>query len=117
MTRRVVVKINAMSYAKLVAALIQCPATVQELADETGLHHLTVSIHVRALYKEGVVRIGGWDHDSMGRQQIKVWAWGKGEDAPKRAPQTNAQINRRTRARRKQREMVRLMAGQLKEAA
>ena len=117
MTRRVVIKINALSYAKLVAALIQCPATVQELAEETGLHHLTVSIHVRALYKEGIVRIGGWDHDSMGRQQIKVWAWGKGEDAKRRPPQTNAQINRRTRARRKQREMVRLMAGQLKEAA
>lgn len=117
MTRRVVVKINALSYAKMIAALIQCPATVQELAEETGLHHLTVAIHVRALYKEKVIRIGGWDHDSMGRQQIKVWAWGKGEDAPKREPKTNAQIKRRARARRKQREMARLMAGQLKEAA
>jgi hypothetical protein len=114
--RRPPIKINSLSYAKLIKHLLAVPATVHELAEETGLHHLTVALHMRALHAERLVHIGGWEQDSMGRDASPVWTWGAGRDKP-RARKTSTERHRLYLERRKQAALLQRMAGQLKEAA
>lgn len=99
------VKVNAMSYAQLIKALMPGCFTLQELADESGLHYLTVCEHTRELHKAGVIYISHWEKDSRDRDALRVYKLGKGRDA-KREKLTAAQRQARVRARQ---QMARLL--------
>lgn len=94
------IKVNAMSYAKLVRALYTNPMTKGGLAEVTGLHIWTVRGYVDALHKEEVIHIVGWEKDGMGRDVTAIYGWGIGVDV-KRAAKTGAQKARERRARAK----------------
>lgn len=78
--KRRVIKMSAISYAKMMS-LIDGTRTCLEIAEETGLHVLTVYQYTRELHREGVIHIALWEKDTRGRDAIKVYKLGEGKDA------------------------------------
>lgn len=108
---RKTVKVNAMSYAKLMRLLLDGGYTLQELAEETGLHYLTVCEYTTAMYKEKAIHIASWAPDARGRICCKVYKVGAEKDA-KRVPLTKAQRQAKRREKLKLIKMNAVMAGQ-----
>lgn len=106
-----IVKVGAISYAQLIKLLLEGIYTCQELADETGLHYVTVLQYTRELHRAGAAYIAGWEEDCFGRDALKVYKLGAGKDKPRRQ-RTRAQIARDYRARRRARETLHMLAGQ-----
>jgi transcription initiation factor IIE alpha subunit len=94
------VKINAISIAKLMSALISGPCTDNELLEVSGLRFNTVNGYLRALRAEEVIYISGWEKDACNRDSIRVYAMGNRRDA-KRSKKSKALIAREVRERRR----------------
>lgn len=107
------VKINCLSFSKLMRALMDGDMTLQELADETGLHYVSVLRYCRALRAEGVLYVADWRPDARGNLSLKVYKVGTRPDAPKPV-KSKAEIARQYRARKAMREMIQLTAGGLR---
>lgn len=101
---RRVMKVNAMSFAKLCAAMIDGTMTKQDLADHTGLHYLTVCQYTRELHRQGAAHILMWEKDNLGRDAMPVFKLGAGRDAVR---------HRITAAQRQQRYRERMQAAKL----
>jgi len=102
-------KVGAMSYAKLLKAMVPGTLTCIELADEVGLHVLTVYDYTKAMHKEGAIHIADWDTDAMGRENIRIYRLGPGKDAVARR-KPRSLISAEYRARKKQMELMQRMA-------
>ena len=96
MTSRRGVKVNALSYAHMTKLLMERPRTRVELSEETGLHVLTIGDYVGAWYDIGVVHIGDWGPDALGRISVPIYHWGPGKDAP-RIPKARQLIHKESR--------------------
>lgn len=105
------IKINAITYGKLVAAMLDGELTCQELAEETGLHYITVLHYTRELHAAGAAHIARYEPDARGRHNVKVYKIGRGQDA-KRKRLTQAQRNATYRGRKKQAQLMAVTAGQ-----
>ena len=103
-------KVNAMSQAQLIKLLLDGDRTCAELAEESGLHYVTVLDYTRALHKAGAVHIARWDKDIRGRDVLKIYKLGAGKDA-KRQRLTSAQRQERVRVKRKAHEQVLVTQG------
>lgn len=90
------IKVGALTYAKLIRELMEGPWSFVEMATNTGLHYHTVREYVNALHREGLVHIAGWDKDMLGRDCKPLWNFGQGRDK-KRARLTAAQRQERHR--------------------
>jgi len=100
-----ITKINAFTQARMIRMLCDGPCTIQELADDTGLHYNTVQVYMRELHRVGAAHIAAWERDGRGRDQIKVYGLGVGKDA-KRRKLTGAERQAACRARRRERETL-----------
>lgn len=96
--RRRLVKINAFLQAQLIKMLLDDGYSCKELAEETGLHYVTVLEYTRELHRAGAAHIARYDKDSRGRDSIKVYKLGVGRDA-KRAKLTPTERQQRVRKR------------------
>lgn len=96
--KRRVIKVNAISFAKLVAATADGTMTKAELAEHTGLHYLTVCQYTRELHRAGAVHVWMWEKDSRGRDMMPLYKLGAGKDMP-RARMTQAERQARYRAK------------------
>lgn len=105
-----IIKINAITQAKLIAAMLDGVYTCEDLAELTGLHYVTVLQYTRELHREGAAHISSWEKDSRGRDSIKVYKIGRAKDA-KRSKLTPAQRQARYRAKVRNLEMITLTAG------
>lgn len=105
---RVCIKVNAISLAILIRLLKEGTRTCQELAEETGLHILTIYQWCRELHKQKVIHIVGWEVDSRGRYFTKVYMLGEGKDA-KRDAQSGAARQRACRERKRKVELQKLL--------
>jgi hypothetical protein len=94
------IKMGAISYAKLIKAMMTGDKTCQELADITGLHYVTVLQYTRELHREGAAHIVMWGQDRMQRDSLKIYKLGTGFDA-KRFRLSDRERQRRYRARQK----------------
>lgn len=92
------IKVNAIAQAHMIKMLLEEPHSLTEIAEETGLHYVTVCDYTRALHKVGAAHIAGWDEDRRGRACVKLYKLGKGKDV-KRQPVTAAERQRRARAK------------------
>ena len=92
------VRLGALSMAKITRALLDGPCSILELRMVSGLNISTLHEYMRALRKEGVVHICGWERDATGRESLRVFKLGSGKDAP-RAKKSKAQIARECRKR------------------
>ncbi len=97
-TGRRIIKVNALTQAHLIKLLLDGDRTCQELAEETGLHYVTVLQYTRELHRAGAAHIHQYEKDSRGRCMIKVYKLGKGKDA-KREKMTSAERQARVRSR------------------
>ena len=93
-----IIKINAITQAHLIKLLLDGVYNCQELADETGLHYVTVLQYTRELHRAGAAHICRWEKDSRGRDIKKVYKLGEGRDT-KRQKQTPGQRQANCRAR------------------
>lgn len=93
-------KINAFTQAQLIKLLLDGDLNCQELAEETGLHYVTVLEYTRELHRVGAAFIHHYEKDSRDRDAIKVYKLGKGKDA-KRFKLTSAQRQERVRKRKR----------------
>lgn len=94
------IKMNAICYAQMCAAMIPGDMTCQELADETGLHLTTVYQYARELHRFGAAHIARYLPDARGRHLIKVYKLGQGRDASRKRL-THAERQQRLRDKRK----------------
>ena len=101
-------KVNAMSYAKLMQLLMQGTRTCKELAEETGLHIMTIYDYTYYLHKANVIHICMWD--GTGRQQTRIYMLGDKADAP-RPSKSRQQIAEEYRARKSAKQLLQRMAG------
>jgi hypothetical protein len=106
---RKIIKINAITQAQLIKLMLDGMLTCQELAEETGLHYVTVLQYTRELHAVGAAHICWWEKDVLGRDSIKVYKIGKGKDA-KRQRMTGAERQARSRSKRYHIEMNQRMA-------
>lgn len=110
-------KTNAIAFAKLIGALHDGPCTILEMVEVTGLHRVTIEGQLRALRREGLVHICGWEKDRRGRYQVKVFLLGRKRDVPapppKKASVRTAEYRQRKTALN---HPMRAMARQLEEA-
>lgn len=107
---RRIAKINRLTQAKLIEAMLDGVYSCAELADITGLHYVTVLDYTRELHRAGAAHICNWEKDSRGRDLIKIYRIGRGKDA-KREKLTPAERQARLRAKRKTVEIVQMLAG------
>lgn len=90
------VKVNAMSYALMIKLLMSGDLTCKEIAEETGLHLVTIYQYTRELHKVGAIHIAQYLPDAYNRHTIKVYKLGKGKDA-KHVRMTQAERQQRYR--------------------
>jgi hypothetical protein len=103
-------KLNAFTQAKLIKLLLDNDLNCQELAEESGLHYVTVLLYTRELHRAGAAHITRWEKDIRGRDIIKIYKLGHGKDA-KREKLTDAERQARTREKRKTIQLARVMGG------
>ena len=102
-------KINAITQAQLIKLLLDGIYTCQQLADETGLHYVTVLQYTRELHRFGAAHISSWEKDCRGRDILKVYKIGAGGDA-KRSRLTPAQRTARYRSKMNNLDLIQRMA-------
>ena len=110
------VRLGPLSVAKIMRALLDGPCSMPELQHSSGLSSNTLHGYMRALRKEGVVHISGWEKDATGRDSLRVFKLGPGKDAPRRR-KPKAQVARECRKRKQEAMMLKLFASPLQEAA
>lgn len=101
------IKINAITQAHLIKLLLEGTYTCQELADETGLHYVTVLHYTRELHRAKAAHISGWEKDHRGRDLSKIYKLGEGKDKP-RQKLTAVERQRAYRAKKKQMKFMEL---------
>lgn len=79
--RRAQIKMGAVLYARMVEMMLHGTFSCQEMAEETGLHYVTVLQYTRELHRAGACHIHCWDKDNRGRDVIKIYKIGKSKDA------------------------------------
>lgn len=102
---RRVVKINALSQAHLIKLLLEGDYSCVELADETGLHYLTVVQYTRELHRVKAIHITRWEKDVRGRDNIRIYKIGNKKDAV-RSKLSGAERQARVRNRKKMADML-----------
>jgi hypothetical protein len=107
---RTIIKINAFTQARLIRLLLDGDLNCAELAQETGLHYVTVLQYTRELHRAGAAHIVRWEKDSRDRDSLKVYKLGVGKDA-KRDKLTAAQRQERVRKRKQMASLLGLTAG------
>ena len=105
-------KMNAFTYAVLIRLLMDGTRTCRELAEETGLHILTVYDYTYHLHKSGAAFIVTWDGE--GRHQTRIYMIGRGKDAP-RPSKSRKQIADDYRSRKAAKDLLHRMAGDVNE--
>ena len=104
-----IIKVNALSYAKLVLMMLDGTYNCKELAEMTGLHYVTVLQYARELHLSGAAHIHMWEKDSRGRDNIVVYKIGKNKDA-KRSRLTPKERQARYRNKRRNSQIINLVS-------
>jgi hypothetical protein len=94
--------INRLSVAKMMRCILDGPASVFDLMDESGLCYSTAQRFVHALRHQRVIHVARWDSDTHGRPTRACYSFG---DKPnvKRKIKPRPQVAREYRERAKQR--------------
>jgi hypothetical protein len=106
---RTTIKVNAIAYAHLIKGMLEGVYTCQELAEQTGLHYVTVLQYTKEIHSVGAAHIASWEKDARGRDQIKIYKLGPGKDA-KRHRRSDRERQAAYRAKKKMREFTALQA-------
>lgn len=103
-------KVNALTFSILVKLLYEGTRNCYELAEDSGLHVLTIYDWTRELHRQGVIHICMWEGE--GRASTRIFKFGPGKDAP-RPTKPRSRIHAEYRARKKAAELNQRMAGNI----
>ena len=81
--RKSMVKINKFTQANLIRLMLRGMYTCRELAEQTGLHYVTVLDYTRELHRAKAAYICAWEPDLRGRYNVKVYKIGTAGDVAK----------------------------------
>lgn len=95
-------KINAIAQARLIFLMLDGTCSCAELAEETGLHYVTVLQYTRELYRAGACHVAGYAQDATGKHNVRLYKIGSKRDAERPARLTSAQ--RQAQYRKRQRD-------------
>lgn len=101
---------GAILQAQLIKLMFDGTYNCTQLAEETGLHYVTVLQYTRELHRAGAAHISSWEKDIRGRDVIKVYKLGPGKDA-KREKLTGAERQARHREKRNAMRLTQVMGG------
>lgn len=101
-------KVNAMTFSILVKLLMDGTRNCYELAEDTGLHVLTIYDWVREMHRQKIIHICMWEGE--GRASTRIFKFGPGKDAP-RPVKDRSIIHAEYRARMKAQQLLHRMAG------
>lgn len=96
-------KINVAKFVDIVLHLHRAGdkgITCFQLGELADCSHYTAQRMMKIFRAKRVVRIVDWTPDSKGRNSTPAYAWGEGEDAP-RKPMSRDEIHRRYKLRQK----------------
>lgn len=93
-------RINALSVAKMLKALLEGPTSIYELTDVSGLHIHTIRAYMNAMVKEKCAYVSGWEKDSRNCDNIRIFSLGYGRNVA-RSRKSKAQIAKESRDRKK----------------
>lgn len=99
-----------MTFSLMCKLLQEGTRTCAELAEETGLHKLTVYDWVAALHKQKVIHICMWEGE--GRKATRVFMLGSGRDAAK-PTKPRAKVRAEYHARKAAQKLNQRMAGDI----
>ena len=99
-----------LAVALMMARLLEGPATVRDIADETGLTEFSTRGYMRAMRRYRVVYVAAWELDAAGRQTLAAYKLGKRPDAVRVPPMTRAQMARNYRARKRDAQLLGIAA-------
>lgn len=102
------IKVNALAFCLMCKLMMDGTRTCAELAEETGLHVLTVYDWTRAMHKQGIIHICMWEGE--GRSSTRVFMFGPGKDAA-RPLKKRSIISAEYRARKRAGHLLQMMAG------
>ena len=99
-TRRGQVKMGAVLYARMIEMMMHGTFSCAEMAEETGLHYVTVLQYTRELHRAGACYIAHWEKDNRGRDVTKIYKIGKKKDAERqRIPKIELAVRYRQKQR------------------
>ena len=90
--------LNHLSLIYLIKALQDGTMSCRELAEDVGLHYVTVLNFCRIAHREKLIHIHMWEKDQRGRDLIKIYKFGPGRDA-KRTRKSDAERQATYRAK------------------
>ena len=105
-----IVKMNAVAQAHLIKLLLEGAYTCKELAEQTGLHYVTVLQYCRELHEVGAAHICMWQKDARGRDAIKIYKLGEDKDR-KRQKMSDAQRQQKYRDKIAQKKLQNVLMG------
>ena len=104
-----IIKMSAITQAHLIKLMLDGELTCMELAEETGLHYVTVLQYTRELYLAKACYIHHYEKDRRDRDNARVYKIGVGKDA-KRQKLTPVERQARVRKRKQMATMLNLNA-------
>ena len=108
-------KLGALSLAKLIRSLLDGPCSVPDLQVASGLSKGTLHAYMRALRKEHAVHICAWEKDATGRESLRIFKLGDGNDCL-RGKKSKAQIARECRMRKQDKKLSWAFSGVVEDA-
>jgi hypothetical protein len=96
-TKPTTLRPSAIAFMFVLRAMLEGPATKHELSEASGLHINTINRVIPVLFRYKAAHVAEWDRST----RIPRPAFGLGDkrNAPRPAPQPNAQVMRRYRDR------------------
>ena len=101
-------KVNALTFSIMCRLLMDGTRTCYELAEDTGLHVLTIYDWTREMHRQGIIHICMWEGE--GRSSTRIFKFGPGEDAVRPIKPRSA-VHAQYRAKQKAVKLLQRMAG------
>jgi predicted ArsR family transcriptional regulator len=98
-------RIGPYSFAGLIKLLMADGHTLKELAEETGLHYVTVRDWMTEFKRQKIVYVSAWVEDAAGRRGVRQYRFGEQPDKTRPRRQSGAERQRTYKARRALRQM------------
>jgi DNA-binding IclR family transcriptional regulator len=87
---------NIVQMVTIFKALMQGPASRLDLSERTGVPPKTVGKLLTELKKQKMIYVIDYSNESDGRNRVKLFTFGDGEDAQPRQSQPQAERSRRS---------------------
>ena len=99
LTPRKTLRLQHWAYVRVLELLLTGCHSRAALAEDTGLHILTVGELLREMRRKELIHIGDWVNNTLDRPVIEAWSFGNLPDVPKPKPKSATQRQRDYRAR------------------